>query len=177
MKPSPQKLPPAPPTRPSRSHRRGQALIEFILTLPLLIVVILGMIQLFIMMDNRQKCRSHTWFAMRGQCFDFRTRNVKEADMQALLQAQVFRSGDTVSVSHEIIANPFMIVVSVLSPLNPAKEVKSTVSCTSPYLYRNLPWMKNLFSHVVTADGIKVEASASTPGMAYNAASDRSLND
>lgn len=161
----------------TQSRRQGQALIEFILTLPLLIVVIFGMIQLFIMMDNRQKCRSHTWFAMRGQTFDFRTRNVEESSIQQLLQAQVFRSGDTVSVSHEIIGNPFMIVVSILNPLNPAKEVKSTVSCTSPYLYRNLPWMRTLFSHVVTNDGIKVEASASTPGMAFNASSDRSLDD
>ena len=139
--------------------RRAQALTEFLLLLPVMLVLILAVVQLVVLMDRNQKVQMSTWFALRSQSYDSDHSNYNPQQVQDAIGKNIFNSKDNVSVSYD--TSPSLVsLAGMMDPFMFAEELQTTVTCETPYLFQgsSSTMLQGIFGGVVQNGQIQVSA-------------------
>lgn len=139
--------------------QKAQALTEFLLLLPVMLVIILAVVQLVVLMDRNQKVQMSTWFALRSQSYDRDHSYYNQGTVQDTIQKNMFGSKDSVSVRYQ--ASPSLVsLAGLMDPFMFAEEIEGTVTCGTPYLFRgsSSQMLQGIFQNVVRNGQIVVSA-------------------
>jgi len=151
-----------PCNRIARHRPRGQkaqALTEFLLLLPVMLVIILAVVQLVVLMDRNQKVQMSTWFAMRSQSYDSDHSYYNQGTVQDTIKKNMFGSKDSVSVGYQ--TSPSLVsLAGLMDPFMFAEEIEATVTCGTPYLFNgsSFSMLQEIFQNVVQDGKIAVSA-------------------
>ena len=78
------------------SDRAGQSLIEFILVLPILLFLVFGVIQQYVIQDRQQRADMALWYMMRGPTYDYVHNPQGYDEVQRDITQTFFGKGDVV---------------------------------------------------------------------------------
>jgi len=126
-------------------NKKGQALIEFALLLPILLLVMLAVFQIQLMMEGKQKTQMATWYAIRAH-----SDGTSEDDIKDKIKEVMFNDDDSqfdIDFSHP---SSFLTTAAVINVFMIPQEVKAEVTYKTPYFFKGMTWVPvaGVFSNV-----------------------------
>jgi hypothetical protein len=139
----------------NRNRCSGQALVEFVLLLTVMILCCVEIYQLIEWSSDGIKAQAASWFVVRGQTFDFRHNNTSENEVTPLLQQSVFTNHEDFSADLSLrigkhIWDPVLYSFDILGlpSLDISMVRQGTVKVYTPDFFEGLPSPLNLAENV-----------------------------
>ena len=138
-----------------RQKEKGQALVEFAIMLPILLIIMAVVFQISLMIDGKQKAQMATWYAIRAH-----SEGTSEDDIEDTIKEDFFGGSDDVEIEFDDSSPAWIDVVSVLNELMGAKIIKATITYKAPLIIGDstmIP-MDEIFSGIVEDDATPVSS-------------------
>ena len=151
----------------ARRHPGGQALVEFLVVLPIILLLVFATLQAYVALEKRQKAAMHLWLVLRGASYDYVHNDVSKDDVQTDV-THAFAPGDQVTVrvseliqgkgqksqAWETSADVFLGMLSLINPLDFSllRQASIEVKSPNPFAGLRLPFLGTGFGRMVDTD-------------------------
>jgi len=113
-------------------NEKGQALVEFALLLPLLLIIAAVVFQMSLMIEAKQKTQMATWYGIRAH-----SEGTSEDDIESKIKEVFFHDKDGVEVEFSEPSYTWVDVVKAINEIMGARQVKVKVTYNAPLIVKN----------------------------------------
>lgn len=152
--------------------RRGQALVEMMIMLPLLLVCALAIFQIYEMVDKKQKTQAASYFAIRASVMDKHYKHYTGDNLKNKVRDVYFSDTDDLEIDvHYKAAKTFeelIAYLTVASPFEIPHSGNAKVTCRFDPIYRDFPLLQHIFDPITEDGKLHVESESRMVGALLN---------